>query len=355
MRARNFDSILNLYLDGNKIPTDVFKNLVDVCHNNTDTLKRYYEMRRKFFGLDRLYTFDRFLEMSKFRKEYSFEEAKDLYYKSIDSLGNEEFSKIARYVTEEGRIDVDIKPGKRTGAYSTGTYEEGPFILLNFTHNLDDVFTLAHECGHSGHTTLTNRTQPVATADYTIFVAEVASTFNEQLLLDYLLKNSNDKELKIAILQNAIDGLIATFYRQTLFAEYEYLAHEKALSGEGITCESLSNIMIDLYKQYYNHDLLTEDYKRYVWCYIPHLYHSPFYVYQYATSFSASLNIYQRVKNGEPKAFENYLNLLRKGGSNYPVQLLQEVGVDLTKKDAYLSVVDRLEFLVNELEKVLEK
>lgn len=353
MKARNYDSILSLYLSGNKIPNEVFLNLVDVVHNNTEYVKKYYDLRRKFFKLDRLYTYDRFLEMSNYVKNYSYEEAKELYYKAIDSLGKKEFSEIARYVTEEGRIDVEIKDGKRTGAYSTGTYDNGPFILLNFTHNLDDVFTLAHECGHSGHTTLANKNQPVNTADYTIFVAEVASTFNEQLLLDYLLKNSHDKELKISILQNAIDGLIATFYRQTLFGEYEYIAHNKAIAGEGVTSDSLSQIMIDLYKEYYGHDLLTEDYKRYVWCYIPHLFHSPFYVYQYATSFSASLNIYQRVKNNEENAYENYIKLLSSGGSDYPVNLLQKAGVDLTKKDAYLSVVERLKFLVNELEKVL--
>lgn len=353
MKARNYDSILSLFLEHNKIPNDVFLNLVDVVHNNTSSLKKYYELRRKYFKLDRLYTFDRFLEMSNYVKNYSYEEAKELYYKAIDSLGKKEFSDIARYVTEEGRIDVEIKDGKRTGAYSTGTYEEGPFILLNFTHNLDDVFTLAHECGHSGHTTLANKNQPVNTANYVIFVAEVASTFNEQLLLDYLLQNSNDKELKLSILQNAIDGLIGTFYRQTLFGEYEYIAHNKLINGEGITSDSLSQIMIDLYKEYYNHDLTTEDYKKFVWCYIPHLYHTPFYVYQYATSFSASLDIYQRVKNGEKDAYENYIKLLSSGGSDYPVKLLQKAGVDLTKKDAYLSVVKRLDYLVSELEKVL--
>ena len=353
MKARNYDSVLSMYLSGNKIPNEVFFNLVEVVHEHSDILKKYYEMRRKYFGLDRLYTFDRFLEMSNYVKKYSYEEAKELYYKAIDSLGKKEFSDIARYVTEDGRIDVDIKDGKRTGAYSTGTYEEGPFILLNFTHTLDDVFTLAHECGHSGHTTLANKNQPVNTANYVIFVAEVASTFNEQLLLDYLLKNSNDKDLKISILQNAIDGLIGTFYRQTLFGEYEYLAHNLALEGKGITADSLSDIMIDLYQKYYGHDLKTENLKQFVWCYIPHLYHSPFYVYQYATSFSASLDIYQRVASGDEKAYENYIKLLSSGGSDYPIALLQKAGVDLTKKDAYLSVVKRLEFLVNELSKLI--
>ena len=353
MKSRNYDSVLSLYLSGNKIPNAVFHNLIDVARHENKGVKKYLELRKKYFGLEDIYTFDRFLEMSNYVKKYSFEEAKDLYYKAIDSLGNEEFSSIARYVTEDGRIDVEIKDGKRSGAYSTGTYEEGPFILLNFTNTLDDCFTLAHECGHSGHTTLANRNQPIATANYVIFVAEVASTFNEQLLLDYLLKNSQDRDLKISILQNAIDGLIATFFRQTLFGEYEYLAHQEVLDGKGVTSQSLSKIMIDLYKDYYGYDLSKEPLKQFVWCYIPHLFHTPFYVYQYATSFSASLNIYQRVKNGEAGAFEQYLNLLRSGGSDYPINLLKNVGVDLTTKDPFESVVARLDELVNELEKVL--
>ena len=352
MKARGYDSILSSFLEHNKIPNDVFLKLVETCESNTAPVKRYLDLRKKYFNLEQYHTYDRFLELSNFSKKYSYEEGKELFFESVKELGGE-FETKAHQVLESGRVDVNIQDGKRTGAYSTGTYQEGPFILLNYTNMLDDVFTLAHEAGHSMHTMYANENQPYVTANYTIFVAEVASTYNEQLLLDYLLKKSDDKELKLAMLQNAIDGLIATFYRQTLFASYEYQAHNLAINNQPITCDSLSNIMKNLYQTYYGIDLNNEPYKEFVWCYIPHLYHTPFYVYQYATSFATSLAIYEKVKNHEENAFENYLNLLKAGGSDFPVELIKKAGVDLTNEKAFLAVVKRLEFLVNELEKLL--
>ena len=354
MKSRNYDSILHSFLEHNNIPVDVFLTLVDTCKNNTEPVKRYYELRKKYLKLDELHTYDRFLEISTYSKNYTYEEGKELFFKALECM-EEEFKEKAHKVLEEGRVDVSIASGKRTGAYSTGTYEEGPFILLNYNNTLDDVFTLAHEAGHSIHTSYSNENQPLTTANYTIFVAEVASTFNEQLLLDYLLKTSNDKDLKIVVLQNAIDGLIGTFYRQTLFADYEYQAHDLGVKGSPITCESLSNIMVDLYQQYYGIDLNNEPLKKYVWCYIPHLFHTPFYVYQYATSFASSLAIYEMVKEKKENAFENYLKLLKAGGSMYPVDIIKAAGVDLTNKDSFMAVVNRVEYLVNELEKLLEE
>ena len=354
MKSRNYESILHSFLEHNNIPVDVFLTLVDTCKTNTEPVKRYYELRKKYLKLDELHTYDRFLELSSYAKNYTYEEGKALFFEALECM-EDEFKDKAHKVLEDGRVDVDIKPGKRTGAYSTGTYHEGPFILLNYNNTLDDVFTLAHEAGHSIHTSYSNENQPLTTANYTIFVAEVASTFNEQLLLDHLLKTSNDKNLKIVVLQNAIDGLIGTFYRQTLFADYEYQAHNLGVNGLPITHESLSNIMIDLYNQYYGIDLNNEPLKKYVWCYIPHLFHTPFYVYQYATSFASSLAIYEKVKNGEENAFENYLKLLKAGGSMYPVEIIKSAGVDLTNKDSFMAVVNRMNYLVNELKKLLEE
>ena len=354
MKSRNYESILHSFLEHNNIPVDVFLTLVDTCKNNTEPVKRYYELRKKYLKLDELHTYDRFLELSTYTKNYSYEEGKELFFEALECM-EDEFKEKAHKVVEEGRVDVNIAPGKRTGAYSTGTYKEGPFILLNYNNTLDDVFTLAHEAGHSIHTSYSNENQPFPTANYTIFVAEVASTFNEQLLLDHLLKTSNDKDLKIVVLQNAIDGLIGTFYRQTLFADYEYQAHDLGVKGLPITCESLSNIMVDLYQQYYGIDLNNEPLKKYVWCYIPHLFHTPFYVYQYATSFASSLAIYQMVKENKENAFENYKNLLKAGGSMYPVDIVKAAGVDLTNKDSFMAVVKRVEYLVDELEKLLEE
>ena len=354
MKARNYESILHSFLEHNNIPVDVFLTLVQTCKENTEPVKRYYELRKKYLKLDELHTYDRFLELSSYTKNYSYEEGKALFFEALECM-DDDFKDKAHKVLEDGRVDVEIQDGKRTGAYSTGTYEEGPFILLNYNNTLDDVFTLAHEAGHSIHTTYSNESQPFPTSNYTIFVAEVASTFNEQLLLDHLLQTSNDKDLKIVVLQNAIDGLIGTFYRQTLFADYEYQAHDLGVKGLPITCDSLSNIMVELYNQYYGIDLNNEPMKKYVWCYIPHLFHSPFYVYQYATSFASSLAIYQMVKNKEENAFENYLKLLKAGGSTYPVDIIKNAGVDLTNKDSFMAVVNRVKFLVDELEKLLEE
>ena len=352
MKSKNYESILNLFLEHNKIPNEVFLTLVDTCKNNTEPVKKYYELRKKYLGLDELHTYDRFLELSSYSKNYTYEEGKELFFTAINGIGAD-FESKAHTVLEDGRVDVEIKDGKRTGAYSTGTYQEGPFILLNYNNTLDDVFTLAHEAGHSIHTMYSNEFQPFPTSNYVIFVAEVASTFNEQVLLDYLLENSNDKDLKIVVLQNAIDGLIGTFYRQTLFADYEYQAHNLGVKGEPITCDSLSNIMENLYNQYYGIDLNNEPLKKFVWAYIPHLFHTPFYVYQYATCFASSLAIYDKVKNKEEHALENYMNLLKAGGSDYPVEIIKKAGVDLTDKESFMAVVRRIEFLVNELEKLL--
>ena len=353
MKAKNYESILHLFLEHNKIPTEVFLNLVETCKTNTEPVKRYYELRKKYLKLDELHTYDRFLELSKYSKNYTYEEGKELFFTSIKGIGDE-FEAKAHSVIEDGRVDVEIKDGKRTGAYSTGTYEEGPFILLNYNKTLDDVFTLAHEAGHSIHTMYSNENQPYTTSNYVIFVAEVASTFNEQVLLDYLLETSNDKDLKIVVLQNAIDGLIGTFYRQTLFADYEYQAHNLGVKGEPITCDSLSNIMAELYNQYYGIDLNTEPLKKFVWAYIPHLFHSPFYVYQYATCFASSLAIYSKVKNKEENALENYIEMLKAGGSDYPVEIIKKAGVDLTQKESFNAVIERINDLVSELEKLLE-
>lgn len=354
MHARNYDSILNLFLENNNIPNAVFLNLIEMCKENTEPIKRYYKLRKDFFKIEKLHTYDRFLELSSYAKKYSYEEAKEILFAAIKTIGGD-FEKKAHAVLADGRVDVAIKPAKRTGAYSTGTYKEGPFILLNFNNTLDDVFTLAHEAGHSIHTMYSNESQPSNTSNYTIFVAEVASTFNEQLLLDYLLKNSQDVNLKIVILQNAIDGLIATFYRQALFADYEYQAHNLGVNNEPITWESLSSIMKNLYLKYYGIDLNEEAFKEFVWCYIPHLFHSPFYVYQYATSFASSLAIYSKVKKQEANALDNYITLLKSGGSDYPILLLKKAGVDLTKRDAFKAVVERINYLVDELAKLIKE
>lgn len=354
-KARNYESVLDSYLYNNNIPTSVFTNLIEVAGNYNKSLKKYIKLRKQALGLKIYHTYDRFLELAHSSKEYTYEEAKELFYTSIARFP-QDFQDKAHEVLKDGFVDVEERLGKRTGAYSSSVANLHPFILLNYDKTLDSVFTVAHEAGHSIHSMYATEAQPTMLQDYTIFVAEIASTFNEHTLLDYFLTLPNaSKEEKIMVIQKAIDEIVATFYRQTLFAEYEYLANQVVAENKPINHQVLSQIMIDLYKKYYGMDITKEEYKQYVWAYIPHLFYTPFYVYQYATSYAASFKIYKDVKENVPGAFDRYINLLKSGGSKYPVEQVKEAGVDFTKKDAYMAVVERMDELVEELEKLLNE
>lgn len=353
VKSRGYKSILDYHLEHNQIPTSVYRSLVEVASSNTDAIKKYYELRRKALGLTKHRSYDRFLEIANSETKVTYEEAKDLFYKSIERFPKE-FQDKAHFVSSEGRVDVFPKEGKRSGAYSNGGEGIKPYILLNFVGTLDDAFTLAHECGHSIHTMYSIENQPELKQNYTIFVAEIASTFNEHNLLDYLLKQPGlSKNDKIALLQKSIDDILATFYRQTLFAQFELEISEAFEKGSPINYEVLNNKMAELYSTYYGIDINEEKYKPLVWAYIPHLFYTPFYVYQYATSFAASLELYSRVNRGEEGAFDKYISLLKAGGSDYPINEVKEAGVDLTTKEPFYAVTNRLQELVDELEKLL--
>lgn len=352
-QSRKYKSALDSALFNNQIPEAVYTNLMDVAMENTEPLKRYINIRKKHLGIDTYRTFDRLLPLVSDNTKYPYEEAKELFIKSIEGF-DADFVKNQIRALEDGFVDVAPKDGKRTGAYSSSMYGYHPYILLNHNDSLDSLFTLAHEAGHSAHSLFANENLPMATARYTIFVAEVASTFNEHALSDYLLQNAKNKNERISILQNAIDTILGTFYRQTLFAIYEYRANKLLEDRVPVTAQSLSNIMIDLYKHFYDIDITEEPGKQYVWAYIPHMFHTPFYVYQYATSYSASLKIYDEVKKGNPNAMKNYIEMLKSGGSDDPVNLVKLAGVDLTKKESFLAVVDRLNSLLDQLEKELD-
>lgn len=352
-KSRNYSSSLESFLFDNNIPTSVFTSLIDVTGKYNEGLKRYYQIRKDYFHLEKHHTYDRFLSMAESNKKYTYEEAKELFFDSIKNMP-EEFILKAHDVLKDGFVDVMETEGKQTGAYSSGFFGYHPFILLNFDGTLDSCFTLAHEAGHSIHTEFSNEYQPQSTADYEIFVAEIASTFNEHMLLDYLIQKTTSKNEKIVLLEQAINDICATFYRQALFATYEYQAHKLVEEGKAITANSLSQIMIDLYKQYYDIDITEENGKQYVWAYIPHLTKTPFYVYQYATSYSASLKLYEDIKNNVPGAMDKYLGLLKSGGSDYPVNLVKKAGVDLTTAEPFMAVVRRLDNLLDELEKTLK-
>ena len=352
VKNRGYENILESHLYHNNIDPKVFHSLISTARENSEPLKKYIKLRQKYFNLDTYHTYDRFLDFKKSNLKFEYEEAKSIFFEAAKTLG-EDFYNHACKVLEDGRVSVYPANGKQTGAYSTGVYGVGPFILLNHTNTLDDAFTVAHEAGHSMHTMYSEESQPFANKNYVIFVAEVASTFNEQLLLDHLLKRVDSKDDKIVILAQAIDGLIGTFYRQTLFANYEDLAHKLVENGIPVTCEALQHIMEELYFKYYVIDLNNEPYKDKVWAYIPHFFHSPFYVYQYATSFSASLAIYDNVKNNVEGAYEGYLEMLKAGGSDYPINIIKKAQVDLSTEEPFKAVVKRLSYLVDMLEELI--
>lgn len=355
MKARGYSSILESHLYRNKIPESVFHNLIEAASEHAAPLHKYYEIRRKYLGLDHHRSYDRFIQLAHSDKKYTYEEAKELFFRSIEKFP-EDFQKKAREVSSDGYVDVYHHLGKRTGAYSSGGDNIHPYILLNFNGELDDVFTLAHESGHSIHTLYSEEAQPLLKQNYTIFVAEIASTFNEHNLLDYLMESGTlSKNDKIALLQKSIDEICGTFYRQTLFAHYEQDIATMAERGEPINYKVLSDEMTRLYQIYYGINIEEEKVKPLVWAYIPHLFYTPFYVYQYATSFTASMLIYKRVKEGVPHAFEDYIEMLKSGGSTYPIDEVRLAGVDLTKKESFLAVTERMEELVDELEKLLKE
>jgi len=353
MKARGYSNILDTFLDNNKINKDVYLTLLKTVRENTAPLKRYMEFRKKYFNLKEYHTYDRFLTVSKSDAKYPYQFAKEEVLKALEPMGSD-FVEHAKIALADGHVDVYPQEGKRSGAYSTEVEGFGPYILLNHTDSLDSAFTLAHECGHSIHTLYSTESQPYETKNYVIFVAEIASTFNENLFLDYLLSKSNDKAVKIQAIEKQINNIVSTFYRQALFADFEYQAHEKAINGEGLTYKVLCDIMAELYKTYYGIDLDTEPLKKYVWAYIPHIFNSPFYVYQYATCFSASAKIFSDVKNGVKGAKEKYLDMLKAGGSDYPVEIVKKGGVDLTTAAPFKAVCDNLDHLLDELEKLVK-
>lgn len=352
VKNRGYASILESHLYSNAIPNEVYLSLVETARTHTKPLKEYYQLRKKYFQLKTLHTYDRFLSFSQSDQVYSYEKAKEMVLEACKSLGEDYYQHAVRAL-EDGRVSVYTTDGKRTGAYSTSLYKEGSFILLNHNDNLDSAFTVAHEAGHSIHSLYANEHQDEVNANYTIFVAEIASTFNEQLFLDYVKEHSLSKEEKIVVLQQAIDNIVSTFYRQTLFADYELQAHSLVEQRKPVTADALGKIMENLYEDYYGISLREEPFKENVWAYIPHFFHTPFYVYQYATSFAASLAIYENVKK-DAKNLEKYIKMLSLGGSNYPIEIVKTAGVDLTKPDAFLAVIHRMEELLEELKVLLE-
>lgn len=359
-KGRNYSSSLEKALEPKNVPTEVYTTLLKSAIDNNAPLQRYVNLRKKALGLKEYHYYDNSINIVEYDKTFDYDVAKEMVYNSVAPLG-EDYSKKMNTAISEGWIDVFETENKRSGAYSIGVYDVHPYMLLNYQSTLDDVFTLAHELGHTLHTMLSNENQPYATHNYTIFVAEVASTFNERLLLDYMIKNSNDPIEKIALIEQALGNIVGTFYIQTLFANYEYQAHKLIEEGKAVTPDVLSGIMDNLFKEYFGDTITMDELQKIIWARIPHFFNSPYYVYQYATSFASSANLYDRITNEKysveerESAKEAYLMLLKSGGNDHPMSQLKKAGVDLEKEESFHAVAVEFDRLLDILEEELNK
>lgn len=359
-QGRNFKSTLERALEGKNVPVKVFQTLLQSAKDNNAPLQRYVKLRKKALNLKEYHYYDNSINIVEYNKKFDYDTAKDMVYKSVAPLG-QDYSNKMNIALSEGWIDVFETENKRSGAYSIGVYDVHPFMLLNYQSTMDDVFTLAHELGHTLHTMLSSETQPYALHDYTIFVAEVASTFNERLLLDYMIQNTNDPIEKIALIEQALGNIVGTFYIQSLFADYEYQAHKLVEEGKAVTPDVLSGIMENLFNEYFGDTLTMDELQKIVWSRIPHFFNSPYYVYQYATSFASSANLYDRITNTKYSDEERenakiqYLTLLKSGGNDHPMNQLKKAGVDLEKEESFTAVAVQFNALLDLLEEELNK
>lgn len=352
-RVRRYPSALAASLDNNNIPVDVYTNLIQAVRSQLPAMHRYVSLRKKLLGLDELHMYDLYTPMVQdVHFKVSYGEAKETVSKGLAVLG-EEYQKVLQGSYEEGWIDVVENEGKTNGAYSWGVYGTHPYVLLNYQNNVNNLFTLAHEMGHAMHSYYSDLHQPYLYAQYKIFVAEVASTVNESLVMDHLLKTTGDPKKRMYLVNYYLEQFRGTIYRQTMFAEFEKIIHEKAEKGEPLTAEILSKIYKDLNVEYYGSDMVVDDDIEMEWARIPHFYTS-FYVYQYATGFSAATALSQQIiKEGQP-AVERYVNFLKSGGSDYPISLLQKAGVNMMTPQPVIEALQVFARLLDEMEQLVE-
>src|SRR4051794_9591872 len=351
-RARGYTSTLEAALHGDNIPTSVVENLIETTRAGVGPLRRYHQLRRRTLDLPTYQVYDFSIPLVSFDKKYNYDEVLDWIVDAVAPLGPD-YQALMRKGFSSHWIDVYENEGKRSGAYSAPVYGVHPYMLLNYTDTLDDVFTTAHEMGHSMHTILSHETQPFIYSDYTIFVAEVPSTLSEALLLEYMLEHSTDPTERIVLLQHAIDNITGTFFTQVMFADFELRAHRLVESDQPMTAENLTGIYTELLKDYYGDAVDLNAYTGITWSRIPHFFNSPYYVYQYATCFASTAKLAKEIMGGGPTAVDardRFLNLLRAGGSDYPMELLRTAGIDLSQPDTVLAVVDQLDDLVTRLE-----
>ena len=354
-RARKYPSALEAALDIDNIPTRVYQNVIETINRNLEPLHRYISLRKKFLNLSSIQPYDLYVPLVKeVEWKVPYPEAVSTIQKALAPLG-EEYLKIVQEGFNSGWIDVYENQGKRSGGYSTSAYgTPHPYILLNYQEQLDSMFTLAHEMGHALHSYFTIKNQPYIYSDYTIFVAEVASTLNEALLMDYLLKHTTDRAKKLYLLNHYIDQIRGTVYIQAMFAEFEKHIHEIVEQGGALTVEELNNLTREIYTRYYGSDFNMDSLYQFNWARIPHFYYN-FYVYQYATGFSAATSLAQKILNGDDQTRAAYLRFLTRGSSDYSINLLKDAGVDMTSPEPIEAVTSLFSQLIAEFEKLYEE
>jgi len=358
-KARKYTGNLEAALNGPNIPVSVYARLIEGVNKHLPTFHRYLKLRKRMMGLsDDLHYYDLYAPLvSSVNLRYTPEEAQKLVLDAMAPLGSEYQATLRRAFSERW-LDWQPTEGKVSGAYSNGgAYDIHPYMLLNYLGQYNDVSTVAHELGHTMQSFFSNKTQPYPTASYPTFVAEVASTFNEALLIDYMLKQIKDTPTRLSLLGNYLEGIKATVFRQTQFAEFELRMHEMAQKGEPITSDALAKVYLDITRRYYGHDqkvAIVDDYIAHEWSFIPHFYRN-FYVFQYATSFTAAEALSAKVLSGDQAATKRYLTFLSAGGSKYPIDLLRDAGVDMTTDEPLDLTIRRMNQVMDETEKLLGK
>lgn len=354
-KVRHYKTAREAALNANNIPESVYDNLVKTVNDHLHLLHRYVKLRKKVLGIDDIHMYDLYTPLVKdVKMDVPYEEAKEIVLKGLAPMG-EEYLNIIKEGYGNRWIDVRETKNKRSGAYSSGTYGTMPYILLNWQDNINNVFTLAHELGHSLHSYYTRENQPYPYANYSIFVAEVASTCNEALLTNYLLKETTDRKKKLYLLNHQLEGFRGTVFRQTMFAEFEHMIHEKAANGEPLTPELMTNLYYDLNKRYFGDDMTIDEEIGLEWSRIPHFYYN-YYVYQYATGFSAAASLSKQILEEGESAVQRYKEgFLKAGSSNYPIEVLKEAGVDMTTPEPIKQAFEVFESVLNEMEQLFEE
>lgn len=353
-KTRKYQSTLERALDSANIPVLVYTNLIQAVHENIGLLHRYVTIRKKLLGLEELHMYDLYTPLvPDFKMEVSFEEAKDIVAKGLSPLG-EDYLKILMEGYNHRWIDVYENENKRSGAYSWGAYGTHPYVLLNYNDTLNNVFTLAHEMGHAIHSYYSDKEQPYIYAGYKIFVAEVASTCNESLLIDYLLKATKDKKEKAYLINHFLEKFKGTLFRQAMFAEFEMITHKMVEDGESLTADALCKVYHDLNVAYFGADLVIDPAIDMEWSRIPHFYNA-FYVYQYATGYSAAIALSRRILSEGTPAVEDYIRFLSGGSSNYPIELLKAAGVDMSTKEPVHQALQLFSELLTQMEELMKE